>query len=85
MFHRKFLFGEDSGTANVIDVLATDLYQPGKGYGFVVEENRREQELLKISELNSGFDTVYWYQDENLSRLEEDERGCFLDSDGIVA
>lgn len=84
MFHRKFLFGEDSDTANVIGVSARDTYQPGRGYGFVVEENRREQELLKISELNSGFDTVYWYQDENMSCIQEDELGCFLDSDGIV-
>lgn len=30
------MFGEDSGTANVIDVLARDLYRPGKGCGFVV-------------------------------------------------
>lgn len=36
MFYRYFLFGEDSGTANVIDVLARDLYRPGKGCGFVV-------------------------------------------------
>ena len=85
MFHRKFLFGEDSGTANVIDVLASELYQPGKGYGFVIEKNRREQELLKIPELNSGFDTVYWYQDQDLSLIQEDELGCFLDSEGIVS
>lgn len=85
MFRRKFLFGEDSGTANVIDVLASELYQPGKGYGFVVEENRREQELLKIPELNSGFDTVYWYQDQDFSLIQEDELGCFLDSEGIVS
>lgn len=85
MFHRKFLFGEDSGTANVIDVLASELYQLGKGYGFVIEKNRREQELLKIPELNSGFDTVYWYQDQDLSLIQEDELGCFLDSEGIVS
>ena len=43
MFRRNFLFGVDSGTANIIDVSATDLYQPGKGYGFITEKNRREQ------------------------------------------
>lgn len=81
MFQRNFLFGSDACTANVINVYAEDLYQPGKGYGFVIEENRREQELLKVSELNSAFAPIYWYQDADLSHLEEDENGCFLDSD----
>lgn len=85
MFRRNFLFGVDSDTANVIGVTASDIYQPGKGYGFVTEQNRREQELLKISELNSGFDTVYWYQDENLTHLQNDESGCFLDSDAEIS
>lgn len=85
MFRRNFLFGVDSDTANVIGVTNADIYQPGKGYGFVVEQNRREQELLKISELNAGFDTVYWYQDENLTQPENDETGCFVDSDRELA
>ncbi|MCD7955635.1 MAG: GDSL-type esterase/lipase family protein [Lachnospiraceae bacterium] len=84
MFYRKYVFG----TAEAPDefhVSARDLYQPGKGYGFVTEENRREQELLKLPELNSGFDTVYWYQDEAFSHIGEDEWGCYLDSDGMMA
>lgn len=84
MFRRNFLFGVDSGTANVIGVTKEDIYYPGKGYGFVTELNRREQELLKISELNAGFDTVYWYQDEVLTHVEDDEDGCFLDSNGLI-
>jgi len=80
MFRRKFLFGRDSGTADVIGVSAGDLYRPGKGYGFVVEHNRREQSLLQIPELNSAFDTVYWYREADLSFVEEDDTGCFLDS-----
>lgn len=99
MFHESFLFGsgtdivkgvrtaaaKDGGSEEAILVAAADLYSPGKGYGFVIEKNRREQELLKVPELNSAFDTVYWYQDENLSRLEEDETGVFLDSDREIA
>lgn len=84
MFRRNFLFGVDSGTANIIDVSAADLYQPGKGYGFITEQNRREQELLKIPELNSGFDTFYWYQDTDLTCPEDNDSGCFLDSDKRV-
>ena len=80
MFRRNFLFGKDGGTANLIDVGSDDLYQPGKGYGFVTEKNRREQEGLQIRELNSSFEPMYWYQNENLTFLREDENGCYLDS-----
>jgi len=85
MFHGKFLFGTVGDSSNSICVTADDLYQPGKGYGFVTEKNRREQEQLRISELNSAFDTVYWYQDENLSELQEDAGGVYLDSDAAIA
>lgn len=85
MFRRNFLFGVDSDTANVIGVGRKAIYQPGIGYGFVIEENRREQELLKLPELNSAFDTVYWYQDEDLTSIESDADGCYVDSDGVIA
>ena len=85
MFRRNFLFGKDGGTANLIDVGSDDLYQPGKGYGFVTEKNRREQEGLQIRELNSSFEPMYWYQNENLTFLREDENGCYLDSTEEVA
>lgn len=85
MFRQSFLFGADSKNLNTINVDCADLYKPGKGYGFVTEQNRREQELLKISELNSGFDTMYWYQDEDLTHIKNDENGCFFDSDEIIS
>lgn len=85
MFCKNFLFGTDIDTKAGINVTAADIYQPDKGYGFVIEKNRREQELLKISELNSAFDTVYWYQDTDLSFIENDGRSCFLDSDKKLA
>ena len=72
MFRREFLLGKG------------DLYQPDKNYGFVTEQNRREQDRLKVSELNSAFDAVYWYQDENLTELLEDAEGVFLDSDAVI-
>lgn len=85
MFYRRFLFGQDSGNADVTGVRAGDLYCPDKGYGFVTEKNRREQEPLKISELNAAFDTMYWYRDEDLSHIEEDCTGCFLESKRKIA
>ncbi|MCM1192639.1 MAG: rhamnogalacturonan acetylesterase [Butyrivibrio sp.] len=66
-------------------VTASDLYSPDRGFGFVTEKNRREQERLRIPELNGAFDTVYWYRDEDLSELQEDANGVFLDSEAIAA
>jgi len=80
MFYRKFRFDQDSDTADVTHVASGDFYQGGKGFGFVVEKNRREEAFLQIPELNSAFDTVYWYQNTDLSYIEEDSTGCFLDS-----
>lgn len=68
-----------------IRVRAGDLYRPDTGYGFVVERNRREQERLRLPELNSAFDAAYWYQNEELSHVEEDGNGCFLDSGREIA
>lgn len=85
MFRRNFLFGEGGITANVIAISAGDTYRPGAGYGFVIEQNRREQELLKIPELNAGFDTVYWYQNEELTRIKQDIKGCFLEEEPLYA
>lgn len=85
MFYNRFLFGVAEKTPDSASVTADDLYDSGKGYGFVTEQNRREQEQLQIPELNSAFDTVYWYQDEDLSVLQEDADGVFLDSGAAIA
>lgn len=66
-------------------VRAADLYDSALGYGFVTEKNRREQELLRVPELNAAFDAAYWYQDQDLTMVEEDRLGCFLDSCGEIA
>ncbi len=86
MFDKKFAFGNnENGQASCIRVKCGDLYKPALGYGFVTERNRREQELLRIPELNAAFDTVYWYRNEDMTVIREDGHGCFLDSCGIVA
>ena len=84
MFRRSFLFGVDSGTANVIGVAKDALYKPGRGYGFVTELNRKSQELLQLPELNSGFETMYWYQDKVFTKIQSDVNGCFVDSEEII-
>lgn len=85
MFCRKFRFGAGSAAADgVTGVVSADLYSPEKGYGFVTEENRREQELLQIPELNAAFEPLYWYQGQNLTPVQEDAQGCYVDSDQKV-
>lgn len=84
MFYREFVFGKRY-IEGAVPVTARDLYSPEKGYGFVVERNRREQERLRVPELNSAFDAAAWYRDADLSHIREDEGGCFLDSAAEVA
>lgn len=36
---------------------------------------------MQIAEINSAFNIMEWYQDEDLTWIEEDEAGCFMDSD----
>lgn len=84
MFCKNFQFYEGMAKEDTIGVKATDLYSPEKGYGFVTEENRKKQPLLKLLELTSGFDTPYWYQEEAITVIKEDENGCYLDSDAMI-
>ena len=53
-------------------------YTEERGWGFVTEEARREQELLRLPELNSGFEPVWWYQDEDITQVEMREEGCLI-------
>lgn len=77
---RQFIFGTKG------NVTARTRYQPDlQDAGFVTETEWREQPLLQIFELNSGFSLPYWYKEENISLIEEDENGCFIDSDHQVA
>ncbi len=77
--------GTEPEDADIIRVRAGDLYESGRGYGFVTEKNRGEQERLRVPELNSAFDAACWYQNQELTLVEEDRFGCFLDSDGGIA
>ena len=77
--------GTEPEDADIIRVRAGNLYESGRGYGFVTEKNRGEQERLRVPELNSAFDAACWYQNQELTLVEEDRFGCFLDSDGGIA
>ncbi|MCM1183278.1 MAG: GDSL-type esterase/lipase family protein [Roseburia sp.] len=60
------------------------LYDRQRGHGFVTERNRREEELLQLAELNTGFDVPYWYRDETVTEILTDEHGCYVDSQAAV-
>lgn len=57
MYQKGFFFKENRNDVKKSFVLVCrdELYTPEKGYGFVTEENVKEQELLQIPALNSGF------------------------------
>ncbi|HCL01083.1 MAG TPA: hypothetical protein DHW61_01440 [Lachnoclostridium phytofermentans] len=53
------------------------LYSSERGYGFITEPIRDLEKALKIPELNSGFDILYWYMDSEITGIMEDEDGCY--------
>ena len=59
-------------------------YRPGQSFGFVDEAAHRAQLSLNIFELSSGFNVPYWYAAETITKIQQDENGCFLDSDALV-
>lgn len=83
MFHKIYGFCTGGGTDSV-SVNASMLYSKDSGFGFVTEQNRNADELLKIPELNSAFDTWYWLAGKELTRLTDTPCGVSLeDGSGI--
>lgn len=74
---KEFLFGERG------EVRAGKRYAPG-GFGFVTERERLARKELRIHELNGGFDVPYWYWEEVLTQIEENQKGCFVNSDVLM-
>lgn len=85
MFHKRFTFETIANRTDDEIVRKEDLYKKENSFGFVTEINRQQQELLQISELNSGWEVFYWYREEELTRLESDKYGCYIDSDAMIA
>lgn len=70
----KYVF--DHAQTDAVFVTPEQLYEKN-GYGFITEKNRIRDEKLRIPEINSGFDTVYWYRNSCISGINADEMGCF--------
>lgn len=77
MFYKRFLFHKEKEAVEAVYVTAEDLYSPDRGYGFVIEGNREQQNELMISELNTGFEPYYWLKGLKLTKL----KGC---DNGVV-
>lgn len=79
MHSLHYLFGKNvQNPQSAIVILPSDLYSSDKGYGFVIEKNRRSEELLQIPELNSAFEPWYWLNSEDISVLNQSEEGIFI-------
>ena len=75
MFHEIYTFSTQSisHTGNLIPKAI--LYTKENGYGFVIPQNRLEQEDLQIPEVNSGFDPWYWLDEEEFMTLSTSPKG----------
>ncbi len=77
MYQKSIAFAKSQLPADLL-VSAADLYTEEKGYGFVIEKNRREQERLQLPELNSAFCVWYWDNSKNLSTLVDTANGITI-------
>lgn len=77
----KFTFGTKAAGEGCVP--AACLYEPEiNTRGFLTEKNRTQYPQLGISELNSGFDAVYWAKGSLSTEICEDEQGCYVRWDG---
>lgn len=60
----------------------SDKAEAEQSYGFLTEQNRKQEKQLQIPELNSGYDTVYWCRGCDITQIAADEHGCYAKWDG---
>lgn len=91
MYHKKYFFlpvdnviPTEKKENDFITVEPQNLYSPETGYGFVTEKNRNLQKLLQIPEINSGFKPVPWYQNTELTIVQKDSCGCYLENESLL-
>lgn len=59
------------------------LYSSTQPYGFITEANRKTEPALHYPELTSAFDVPHWYRDTVLTRIFQDNDGCYLTGNDI--
>lgn len=85
MYAKTFVFQKKTNEkvntdSRAIEVTTNQLYQANAGFGFVLEQNRNQEELLQLAELNAGFDKAE-YADE-VTHICADENGCYVENIG---
>lgn len=84
-YHGEITCASESSSYRTGISIAEECSSQDRGsYGFVTEAERMDQELLRLSELNSGFEPVWWYQDTVITQLEENRDGCYIDSAALA-
>lgn len=76
-----YSFCESTEQKGSIRVKKADRYDSSHSWGFLTEENRAEEKRLQIPEINSGYDTVYWFRGMQITEIEEDTYGCCAKSE----
>lgn len=71
MYKKGFCFKDDLSNLknSFVYVSEDELYTPSKGYGFIKEENIREQELLQIPTLTNGFKRMEMISDRPIPTM----------------
>ncbi len=83
MYQTTIVFSKAQADANLMSTTsivadAATLYSEEKGYGFVIERNRNEQELLQLPELNAAYSTWYWDNGKELTVLTDTASGVAI-------
>lgn len=78
--HYNMHFSFDRERTGYTFVSCDELYLKKKNqdYGFLTEENRNAYKELQIVELNHGMEPAFWCQDEILTGILQDEKGCCM-------
>lgn len=56
--------------------------QSVSAYRFLTEAARRAEPRLRIPELNSGFEPVYWCGGQDITLIRQDQHGCYVEWEG---
>lgn len=85
MFRKVFNFtNQKVSYPNEVNVNKDTLYDKELGYGFFTEETRNQEEQFQLPELNTGFEPWHWLKNEKLTKIKQEDTGCYLDfSNGI--
>lgn len=59
-----------------------EITESNDSYGFLTEKNRNANERLQIPELNDGFQEIFWYNKQEITKLKADVNGVYVDYEG---